>query len=111
MSSTRTSFAAASLALGRTSRLRRLAAALALALACASLAAAACAQAAFKPALDEAQLVQLMIGRQLEDYLPGSGARIGRGAGGATPAEGEAGASDARSEDYELLRVDALAHR
>ena len=49
MSSTRTSFAAASLALGRTSRLRRLAAALALALACASLAAAACAQAAFKP--------------------------------------------------------------
>src|SRR5438552_16124631 len=49
MSSTRTSFAAASLALGRTSRLRRLAAALALSLACASLAAAACAQAAFKP--------------------------------------------------------------
>src|SRR5438876_3809187 len=49
MSSTRTSFAAASLALGRTSRLRRLAAALALALACASLAAAACARAAFRP--------------------------------------------------------------
>jgi ABC-type sugar transport system ATPase subunit len=48
--------------------------------------------------LDEAQLVQLMIGRNLEDYLP-AGGRAARAARPAARVENET----------ELLRVDALA--
>jgi ABC-type sugar transport system ATPase subunit len=51
--------------------------------------------------LDEAQLVQLMIGRNLEDYLPGG--RRPRAAG-AAPAR-----AATRETETELLRVDALA--